>query len=123
MINISAEEDGLIISLGIVILGNVIKSKNRDVGNMIQGFGIGTGIGTVAHCIDQKYPGPGPHHDMIALASIPIIFIADKTNIISNKDLANNLYGIGIGVLTQHLVAEGCSFCSNHYCKDGVSLC
>ena len=123
-IYIYPEDKGLLISLGIVIAGNMIKSKNRDVGNMVQGFGIGTGIGTVAHILDYESPDHLiPHHDIIGLVSLPITFILDKTNIIKNKDVTNNLYGIGLGILTQHLRTEGCSFCGTLYCKDGDMLC
>ena len=122
-IKISPEQEGLIISLGVVVLGNLIKSKNRDVGNMVQGLGIGAGAGTVAHQIDQEYKNNIPHHDAIALASIPTVFVLDKTNVIKNKDLVNNLYGIGLGVLSQHLLTEGCSFCNTYYCHDGKQLC
>lgn len=117
------EDQGLLISIGTIILGNIVKPKNRDVGNFIQGIGIGIGIGTITHHIDKQYPSTIPHHDIIALASIPAVFILDKTNVIQNKDIANNLYGIGLGVLAQHLTTEGCSFCGNHYCKNGELLC
>jgi hypothetical protein len=58
-----------VISLGVVMLGDIIKSKQRYVGNMIHGLGIGAGIGTVAHKIDEQYPNDLPHHDLIALVS------------------------------------------------------
>ena len=121
--NISAELKGLLISIGLIAAGNIIVSKNKDIGNMIGGFGIGIGIGTFAHCLDQDYPSPTPHHDATALASLPLIFIADKTNVIKNKDTANKLYGLGLGVLSQHLLTEGCSICGNHYCRNGETLC
>lgn len=120
----SPEEKGLVISLGIIIAGNIVKTKNRDVGNFLQGVGIGTGLGTIAHILDSRSPDPLiPHHDIMALASIPITFILDKTNTIKNKDIVNNLYGIGIGTLSQHLLTEGCSFCGTLYCKNGDHLC
>ena len=123
-ISISPEDKGLLISLGIVIAGNIIKTRNRDVGNMVQGFGLGTGVGTIAHILDSKDPDPLiPHHDLLAIVSLPTTFILYKTGVIKNKDIANNLYGIGLGFLTQHLYTEGCSFCSNHYCKNGDHLC
>lgn len=120
---ISPEQGGLFISLGVIVLGNLIKINNKDVGNMVQGIGIGTGTGTIAHQIDQEYKNNIPHHDVIALASLPVIFILDKTNIIKNKDISNNLYGIGIGFLAEHLIAEGCSICAATYCKNGDKLC
>lgn len=126
MINISLapEDEGLLISVGMVVLGNVIKPKNKDVGNFIQGFGLGIGVGTMAHILDSKSPDPIiPHHDLMALVSIPVTFIMDKTDFIKNKDLVNNLYGMGLGMLSQHLYTEGCSFCANHYCKNGDLLC
>ena len=123
-ISIDPEDKILLISLGIVIVGNVIKPKNRDIGNMVQGFGLGTGIGTITHILDYKSPDPLiPHHDIIGLLIMPTTFILYKTNIIRNKDLANNLYGVGLGMLSQHLYTEGCSFCSNHYCRNGENLC
>lgn len=120
---ISPEEGVLLISLGVIIVGNMVKNKNRDVGNFVQGVGLGTGGGTVAHIIDKEYPNDIPHHDAIALVSIPTVFILDKTNVIKNKDISNNLYGIGLGVLLQHLLTEGCSFCNTYYCHDGGKLC
>lgn len=122
-IKISPEQEGLLISVGIVVLGNLVKPKNRDVGNFIQGVGIGTGSGTIAHQIDQEYKNNIPHHDVIALVGMGTIFILDKTNVIQNKDIANNLYGICLGTLTEHLVAEGCSICAATYCKNGDKLC
>lgn len=126
MIDISLvpEDQGLLISLGIVIAGNVLKARHREIGNFIQGIGIGAGIGTIAHTYDAKYPDPLiPHHDIMALISIPTVFIMDKTNFIKNKDITNNLYGIGLGMLSQHLLTEGCSFCNTIYCKNGALLC
>lgn len=120
---ISAEGDTLVASLGIFILGNLLKPKNRDVGNMVQGMGIGVAIGTIGHLSPLGHIEYLPHHDLIALAGIPIIFILDKTNTIQNKDLANNLYGIGIGALAQHLTMEGCSLCGVTFCKRGERLC
>lgn len=121
---ITAEIDGLFISFGIIVLGNIIKPKNKDVGNFVQGIGIGGGIGTAAHMIDEAHPDPLiPHHDKIALVSLPTIFVLDKTNFIQNKDLANNLYGISLGILAQHLLTEGCSWCGNYYCHNGEKLC
>lgn len=121
---ISSEEKGLLISLGVIIFGNIIKPKCRDVGSFIQGIGIGVGVGTIAHQIDQEYPSSTPHHDAIALVSLPMIFILDKTNTIKNKDISNNLYGIGLGMLSEHLIAEGCSICDRaYYCLNGDSLC
>ena len=121
---ISPEDEGILISLGIIILGNLIKPKNRDIGNFVQGTGIGTGLGTIAHILDARSPDHLiPHHDIVALASIPTIFILDKTNTIKNKDIVNNLYGMGLGALTQHLLTEGCSFCGTLYCKNNDHLC
>lgn len=122
--DLNPEDKGLLISLGIIVIGNMIKPKNRDIGNFVQGFGLGTGIGTIAHIFDAKSPDPLlPHHDVVGLVAIPVTFILDKTNIIKNKDIANNLYGMGLGVLSQHLITEGCSLCSNHYCRNGDILC
>lgn len=118
-----AEDEGLLISLAIIIAGNVIKTKNRDVGNFIQGIGLGSGAGTVLHVMDQRYHSSLPHHDITALISIPVTFILDKTNTIKNKDFVNNLYGIGLGMLSQHLATEGCSWCGTYYCKEGEDLC
>lgn len=123
MNDISAEGDTLVTSLGIFILGNLIKPKNREVGNMVQGIGIGVAIGTIGHLSPLGHIEWLPHHDLIALASIPTTFVLDKTNTIQNKDLVNNLYGIGIGAIAQHLITEGCSFCGNAYCKRGERLC
>lgn len=120
---LSPVEEGLLISLGVAILGNIIKPKQRDVGNFIQGLGVGGGIGTIAHKVDEQYPNDIPHHDVLALVSLPIIFVLDKTDVIIDKDISNNLYGIGIGVLTEHLIAEGCSICAATYCKNGDRLC
>lgn len=123
-ISLNPEHEGLLISLGIIVAGNMIKPKNRDIGNFVQGFGFGTGLGTIAHILDSRSPDPIiPHHDIIALVSIPTTFILDKTNIIKNKDIANNLYGIGLGMLSQHLYTEGCSWCGNYYCHNGEKLC
>ena len=123
-ISIDPEDKGLLISLGIVIAGNIIKPRNRDIGNMVQGFGLGTGIGTIAHILDSKDPDHLiPHHDLLAIISLPTTFILYKTGVIKNKDMANNLYGIGLGFLTQHLVTEGCSICGTYYCHDGEKLC
>lgn len=122
-IKISPEQKGLLISLGIIALGNIIKPKKRDVGNMIQGIGIGTGGGTIAHIIDKEYPNDIPHHDVIALAGIPTVFVFDKTNVIKNKDISDNLYGITLGLLIQHLITEGCSWCNTYYCHNGENLC
>lgn len=120
---ITPESEGLLISAGIIILGNIIKGKNKDIGNGLQGLGIGTGIGTLAHIIDEKYPSDIPHHDLLAIIGIGTTFILDKTNIIKNKDLTINLYGISIGLLGQHLLTEGCSWCGNSYCEPGKNLC
>lgn len=120
---ISPREKGLLVSLGIIIFGNIAKPKCRDVGSFIQGIGLGIGAGTVMHHIDERHPSRLPHHDITALISLPIVFVADKANIIANKDIANNLYGIGLGVLSEHLLAEGCSFCGTSYCRRGESLC
>jgi hypothetical protein len=117
------ESEGILISAGIIVLGNIIKPKNRDIGNGIQGLGIGTGIGILFHIIDKNYPSDIPHHDKLAAIGLPIIFILDKTNIIKNKDLTMNLYGIDLGLLGQHLLTEGCSLCNNHYCNNGEKLC
>ena len=123
-ISIDPEDKGLLISLGIVIAGNIIKPRNRDIGNMVQGLGIGAGLGILVHILDSKSPDHLiPHHDIIALVSLPTTFILYKTNVIKNKDIANNLYGMGLGMLSQHLLTEGCSFCSNHYCRNGNLLC
>jgi hypothetical protein len=124
MTDLNPEDEGLLISLGIIVLGNIIKPKNRDIGNFVQGFGLGTGIGTIAHIFDSKSPDPLlPHHDKVGLVAIPVTFILDKTNVIKNKDIANNLYGIGLGILSQHLYTEGCSWCGNYYCHNGEKLC
>lgn len=123
MNNISAEGDTLVTSLGIFILGNIIKPKNRDVGNFVQGISFGVAIGTIGHLSPFGDDDLLPHHDLIALASIPIIFTLDKTNVIQNKDVTNTLYGIGLGALTQHLATEGCSFCGTDYCHEGEKLC
>lgn len=120
---ISSEEKGILVSLSIVWLGNIIKPQQRDVGNMVQGLGLGGLIGTVLHQIDQEFPSHTPHHDITSLISLPLIFMLDKANIIKNEDVTNNLYGIGIGVLSEHLLAEGCSFCGTIYCKNGKKLC
>ena len=121
------ENRGLIVSVGITGLGYYIKSDHKIVGNLIQGIGIGFGIGTLAHMFDKKFPNKLteklPHHDLSALISLPIIFTMDKTKVIKNKELTNNLYGIGIGVLSQHLITEGCSFCKSLYCENGDKLC
>lgn|SRR3990167_8946160 len=123
-ISLDPEDEGLLISFGIILAGNIIKSKNRDIGNMVQGFGLGTGIGTIAHILDYRSPDHLiPHHDLIAIIGIPGTFILDKTNVIKNKDIANNLYGIGLGMLSQHLYTEGCSWCGNYYCHNGEKLC
>lgn len=122
-IKISPEQEGLLLSLGVIIIGNLIKPKNGDVGSFIQGIGIGAGLGTIAHQIDQEYRSPTPHHDVVALVSLPVTFILDKTNVIQNKDVTSNLYGIGIGMLSEHLIAEGCSICAATYCKNGDQLC
>lgn len=122
-VRVSPEQEGLLISLGVIVLGNLIKPSNRDAGNLIQGMGIGSGAGTIAHKIDQEFPNPIPHHDVLALVSLPLIFILDKADIIKDKDISSNLYGIGIGVLAEHLVGEGCSICSATYCKNGEKLC
>jgi hypothetical protein len=116
-------EEGILISLGTIFLGNLIKNKQKDVGNFLQGIGIGALIGTIAHKIDEKHPSDIPHHDAIALASMPIIFIIDKTNIMKDKDIVNNLYGMSIGVLSEHLIGEGCSICKSKYCSNGDKLC
>lgn len=119
----SQESEGLLISAGIIILGNIIKPNNKDIGNGLQGLGIGTGIGTLSHIIDEKYPSDIPHHDLLAVIGIGTTFILDKTNIIKNKDLTINLYGINIGLLGQHLLTEGCSWCGHAYCKNGETVC
>lgn len=118
-----AEVNGILISLGIVIAGNFLKLINNDVGNLVQGMGFGSGLGTVAHVIDQKYPSPLPHHDVIGLVSLPVIYVADKSNFIQNKVITNNLYGGAIGLTMQHLLTEGCSFCGTGYCPPGKNLC
>lgn len=121
------EGKGIVISIGIITLGYFIKSDHKIVGNLIQGIGIGNGLGTLAHYFDKKYPNTFtkklPHHDLTALISLPIIFTLDKTKVLKNKDFTNNLYGIGIGVLSQHLITEGCSFCKAYYCENGDKLC
>jgi len=123
-ISLDPEDEGLLISFGIIVAGNMIKPKNIDVGNLVQGFGLGTGLGTIAHILDARSPDTLiPHHDIIGLVSIPVAFILDKTNVIANKNIVNNLYGIGLGMLSQHLYTEGCSVCSNYYCKNGAHLC
>ncbi len=122
-------EQGLLISLGTIILGNFIKPIQRDVGNMVQGIGIGGGVGTIAHKLDECCSTPRlkalmPHHDITGLAIIPVAFILDKINAIPNKDITDNLYGIGIGLLSEHLLAEGCSMCDKvYYCRNGENLC
>ena len=122
--DLNPEDEGLLISLGIIVIGNIIKPKNRDIGNFVQGFGLGTGIGTMAHILDSRSPDHLiPHHDVVGLVAIPAIFILDKTNVIKNKDIANNLYGIGLGMLSQHLITESCSFCGTSYCDNGALLC
>jgi hypothetical protein len=110
--------------MGIIILGNILKLVNNDVGNLVQGLGFGSGIGTTAHVIDQMYPNTmTPHHDVIGIISLPFIYATDKTNLIKNKSITNNLYGGAIGLTMQHLLTEGCSFCGNTYCPPGTNLC
>lgn len=121
------EKSGIVISTLIIIIGNLVKSDNIKIGDFIQGIGIGSGLGTIFHYIDKKYPNKipikTPHHDLTALVSMPIIFTLDKTNTIKNKTITNNLYGISIGMLTQHLLTEGCSFCRTYYCENDSNLC
>jgi hypothetical protein len=100
-----------------------LKLANNDVGNLVQGIGLGSGLGTVAHVIDQAHPSVTPHHDVIGLVSLPVIYVADKSNLIENKTVTNNLYGGAIGLMMQHLLTEGCSFCGNAYCPQGTNLC
>lgn len=117
------EVKGILISLGIVIAGNFLKLVNNDVGNLVQGIGLGSGFGTVAHVFDEIHPSPIPHHDVLGLVSLPIIYIADKSNFIQNKGITNNLYGGAIGLTMQHLLTEGCSFCGTVYCNNNENLC
>lgn len=117
------EVKGILISFGIIIAGNFLKLANNDVGNLVQGIGFGSGVGTVAHVIEEKHPSHGPHHDAIGLVSLPFIYLADKSNFIENKAITNNLYGGAIGLTMQHLLTEGCSFCGTSYCPPGTNLC
>ena len=119
----NSEFKGLLISFGIIVAGNFLKLANNDVGNLVQGIGIGSGLGTVTHIIEQKHPSPIPHHDFLGLASLPIIYLMDKSNFIENKAITNNLYGGAIGLSMQHLLTEGCSFCRTVYCPPGTNLC
>lgn len=123
----NVEKKGIFISLGIVLLGNVIKSDNGYIGNLIQGFGLGTAAGTISHVIDKQIHTSvvikTPHHDVTGLALVPVTFVLDKNEIIKNKDITSNLYGFGLGLVTQHLVTEGCSFCNSYYCKESEDLC
>lgn len=120
--NVQNEVGGFLVSLLIVVAGNLVKPVSKDAGNLIQGFGIGTGVGTVAHYVDQTWMTSAPHHDLIGVLGLPVIYVADKTKLIE-KDLANNLYGGALGLITQHLLTEGCSFCGNAYCPPGENLC
>jgi hypothetical protein len=117
------EGKGILISIGIIAIADLIKSDNEDIGNYIQGFGLGIGGGTLCHIMDKKYPTPTPHHDLVALISLPTVFILDKTDTITNKTLINNLYGASLGFLVQHQLTEGCSWCNTYYCKSGEQLC
>lgn len=119
----NAEVKGILISLGIVIAGNFLKLTNNDVGNLVQGIGLGSGLGTVFHVFDEMHPSPIPHHDVLGLVSLPIIYVADKSGFIQNKGITNNLYGGAIGLTMQHLLTEGCSFCGTGYCQPGQTLC
>ncbi len=120
------EYKGVLLSSGIIISGNLIanRTKQKHIGNLIQGFGIGLAIGTLGHVLDDQYHSAIPHHDLLALIGLPVVFILDKTGIVKNEALIDNAYGISIGVLTQHLTTEGCSFCNTTYCKiNGATLC
>lgn len=118
----------VIISFGTIIFGNILKTENKEIGDFIQGIGLGSVTGTIAHIIDKNCKSSSflpdlPHHDLTGLTIIPATFILDKTNTIQNKEITNNLYGFGLGLLVQHGMTEGCSWCGTSYCERGQKLC
>ncbi len=117
------EDKGIAVSIGLVLLGNILKftSKDKSIGNFVQGVGIGSAVGTLSHKIIPHFESP--HHDFTALASMPVIFYLYKSKIISDKTTIANLYGSSVGMLAQHLMTEGCSFCNTTYCQPGETLC
>ncbi len=117
------EIKGLLTSIGIIALGNIIKNKNIRTGDYIQGIGIGSAVGTICHLIDAETNSSLPHHDITGLLIIPTTYILDKDQIIKNQELIDNLYGIGFGLMLQHLLTEGCSFCGTGYCEPGKTIC
>ena len=117
------EEQGLAISIALILAGNVIKLKSKELGDFVQGLGIGSTIGTVGHQAYKFIDDGSPHHDVIAAGGLSALVILDKTKIITNKALKNNLYGAGIGAFAQHVLTEGCSFCTTNYCENGEILC
>ncbi len=117
------EGNGMAVSIGLIVLGNLIKLKSKTVGDFVQGVGIGSGIETIGHTYYKTHTDGSPHHDVIAFASMPAIFYVDKAKIIENKTLLNNMYGASVGALAQHLITEGCSFCRTDYCENGDTLC
>lgn len=123
------EFEGFLISAGIFIAGEYIRQKkDEDIGNLVEGFGLGTGLGTLAHTVDKAVKGTplhidSTHHDLIGLSIIPITVILQAKNMFVDTYLAEKLYGIGLGMLSQHLLTEGCSFCGTHYCENGDKLC
>jgi len=117
------EDKSFLISLALIVIGDKIKDKNRSIGNTIQGIGIGITTGTLGHLSPLGYNEKIPHHDVIGLISLPIIYTIDKSNVIGNRDLIDYAYGMSFGTMIQHLLTEGCSFCGTSYCEDGKNLC
>lgn len=113
----------MLISLGLILTGGIIKNENRSIGNSIQGAGIGIVTGTLGHLSPLGNNEKIPHHDLVAITSLPVIYAIDKLNIIGNKDVLDYAYGMSFGTLTQHLLTEGCSFCGTSYCKNGEDIC